>query len=401
MEQYIDKNKDVFINIARDHNIDKDMLLNAFKIVREFIINRQLILFGGLAIDYALRLKGSYIYSVNELPDYDCLSSRSVDDAYDLAEILHNTGFENVKVIRAKHISTMRVRINLITVIDIGYCPDIYYKKYKTLLYDGIKIVHPDIQKLDLHKAFCFPLNNAPMEDIFHRWKKDLYRFNLLDKYYPIIKPKKLKINLSYKEFILPFHFNDKRYAFHGFAAYALLYKKLSESVNIKHLPKIDILFTSINTCSLELPIEDDKIAFVTSKENIWKDSILYSNILEIIPEHCKDTIIIYFIDMLSITNIDQLQIVNIQYILLYFLFYYNFGDDKYKDIYQLFYYSTLQMVEIADTLVYPSLQYLGNEPKYIPQTNNDQLPINYNPYKIGTRKTFDYSIFKVSGEVI
>lgn len=46
----------------------------ALEVVREFIIKKKLILYGGIAIDYALHLKGSSIYPEGERPDFDMFS---------------------------------------------------------------------------------------------------------------------------------------------------------------------------------------------------------------------------------------------------------------------------------------------------------------------------------------
>ena len=37
-----------------------------------------------------------------------------------------------------------------------------------------------------MHLAFCFPYNNPPREDVFNRFGKDLSRFRLFQKFYPI-----------------------------------------------------------------------------------------------------------------------------------------------------------------------------------------------------------------------
>lgn len=406
INEYIDNNKDTFINISLEKNIDKDTIIAAHEIVKKFIIDRGLIIFGGLAIDYALKIKGSYIYSANELPDYDCLSKRNVDDAYDLGDILYNIGFENVKVIKAKHVETMRVRVNLITVIDIGYSPYIYFEKYKTLKYNDMNILHPDMQRLDLHKAFCFPLSNPPMEDIFHRWEKDIKRFNLFEKYYPI-KISKIKINTKKKKYTLPISIYDKKYATHGFMAYALFCKEILKYIDKKKLDNVillDINYITEKECSVDMPIDENYI-FVTDTSN--KTESTYYTILGLIPEsYIKDNISIFFVDMLSIVNIDNIQVVSIQYLLLYFLFYANFDNDMdNRKIYKNFYLYTLQLITLAEDLnnleqFMPSLTYLGNEPLFIPQ-NDPNLPVNYNPDKIGTRQIFDYSNYKISGEKI
>lgn len=174
---------------AQRRDADKTMLDRALEIVRRFIIDRRLILFGGLAVDYALRLRGAQLYPDDERPDFDFLSPRSVDDAYDLADILARAGFANVGVVRAIHVQTCKVRTDFVWVADIGYCPPDVLESIPCLEYQGIRFVHPDYQRMDQHLALCFPYQGAPREDIFNRWKKDTTRFNLYERYYPVEAP--------------------------------------------------------------------------------------------------------------------------------------------------------------------------------------------------------------------
>lgn len=399
IDKYVLQNEELLKSIIRDRDKDKDMIINAHKIVRQFIINRKLIIFGGLAIDYALRLKGSSIYYDDDLPDYDCRSCRSVDDAYDLGEILNDAGFENVKVIRAKHAETMRVRIDLITVADIGYIPDKYFKQYKYLTYNQLRILHPDIQRLDLHIAFCFPLNNAPMEDIFHRWEKDFNRFNLYEKYYPIKEN-----NMSYKIKNYSFDLPDvPLFAFHGFAAFALFRKEVSKYPNIESQLNIPLLYINItgNKCKLDIPVSDHTLHLTTSEEYIT-DINRFNNILDILPTHTlSNNVCMYYVNLLSITTIDNFNVVNVQYLLMWLLFHYNFSDNiSDRQIYGNFYIYTLQMVDKL-AIFNPTLSFLGAEKEYKPLLQNNNYPINYTPSKTGTRHQFNYSNFTMSGEKV
>lgn len=402
----IEKNEEQLKWIAQDRNKDKDTILNAQKIVKQFIIDRKLVIFGGLAIDYALRLKGSSIYYDQDLPDYDCVSYKNVDDAYDLGEILTSAGFDNVKVIRAKHVETMRVRVNLITVADIGYIPKKYFDQYKYLKYDQLHILHPDIQRIDLHRAFCYPLNNAPMEDIFHRWEKDLHRFNLYEKFYPI---KENKVSAIEKESV--FDLPDIEYAFSGFAAYALFRKELLKHVDIDNILKIDLEFIGKKKVKIILPINESNLHLVTNENTDEMVGKHYHPILGIIPKSVQDkNVCIYNVNMLSIVKIDNIKVVNIQYLLMWLLFNYNFNDNiDDRPIYGTYYLHTLQMISIAGSALAnrknnpfnPSLIFLGEEIQYEPiLSQNPNLPVNYTPSKVGTRQVFDYSNFPMSGEV-
>ena len=67
--------------VAEKRDVDGALLDRALEIVRAFIVERGLVLYGGTAIDRALRLKGSKLYPDEERPDYDVYSPRNVDDA--------------------------------------------------------------------------------------------------------------------------------------------------------------------------------------------------------------------------------------------------------------------------------------------------------------------------------
>jgi hypothetical protein len=412
---YIEDNREMLTMIPIEFNKDKDMITNAQNIVKNFIIDRKLIIFGGTAIDYALRLKGSSIYYDYELPDYDILSSDSVNDSYDLSEILYKSGFENVKVIRAIHVGTMRVRVNLISVADIRYIPVKYFSSIKYLEYDQMRILHPDIQRLDLHKSLCFPMNNAPREDIFNRWERDIKRFNLYELYYPI-KKNKDNSKLSTKTYTLLDNYRSDLYAFHGFAAFAIYRRELSQYIELRHIPQVEIQFNN-NKCELTSPT--DVIELVTNEELEWH----YHPILNIIPKkHIKDNnVIYYYTELLSINKINDKQVVTIQYLLLYFLFYYIFGNESEKDMYKNYYLYTLELIELSESQYntelkksinknknkesssgkvnpfLPGIDFLGKRPEF--KMIRTMFPVNYTPSKTGTRQVFDYNLFKLSGE--
>ena len=48
----------------------------ALDIVKKFILKKNLILYGGMALDFSFQLKGSFLYdpSLNMIPDYDSYS---------------------------------------------------------------------------------------------------------------------------------------------------------------------------------------------------------------------------------------------------------------------------------------------------------------------------------------
>jgi hypothetical protein len=302
-------------------------ILDAIEIIKEFIKSRKLIIYGGTAIDYALRLHGDHIYSDDQLqvPDLDMYSNNSIDDAYDLADILYKKGFENVRAIRAVYVRTTRVDLggnNFLA--DISYIPPGI--DLPTLNYEGMAIIHPDYQKLDMHWALSFPLSSAPNEAIFTRAKKDIERYNKLNKYFHVGSGLKTKGNaLELKP--VKISLNYMKYVFTGFSAYSIICKIMNE----KHAVSFDdnMKYYSIeNSCEI---VHTNPIEVIKSHE--LKDSECYSKYINLLPMRyvAKDTvngidIIIHNIHNKRIAahtvtiGSHKLKITNVSYILLMFL---------------------------------------------------------------------------------
>lgn len=250
IEKHVKAHEEQFKILAQKRNTDAAMQDRALEIVRNFIIERKLIVFGGLGIDLALRVKGGRIYADEELPDYDCLSPNSVEDAYDLADILHKNGFWNISAIRAIHVQTMRVRTDFISVADVGYAPKDVYESLPFIVWNGMRVIHPNYQRLDMHLSFCYPYDGAPRESVFHRWKKDLKRFNEVEKYYPInsrntINDQSLPQLVKVSAQLPPVGKVGKpiiaKFAIHGFAAYGLLRDALAEFIETTGVKNIQV----------------------------------------------------------------------------------------------------------------------------------------------------------------
>ena len=159
----------------------------ALEITKEFILSKGLIMTGGMAIDMALRLKGNRLYSDSKQVDYDLYSTDNINDAYELGSILCKHEYKNVSCINAIHLKTMAVRVDFINIADFTYCPSEVLKRIPILVYNKFKIVHPHWQMIDQHSALSFPYTNPGREVIFQRWSKDMTRYDLLYKHYPVI----------------------------------------------------------------------------------------------------------------------------------------------------------------------------------------------------------------------
>ena len=178
-------NKDLAETIIFKHDFQKETMESVFKVVEAFLKRHKRILVGGMAIDMALRLKGTQLYPDDAFPDYDFYSPEFHCDAYDLGNELVSKS-KGISVIQAFHVSTMKVRVNFQEAADITYIPKAIYDVIPTLKYKGFTIVHPHFQMIDQHRSLSLPYEKPPLETILGRWKKDIIRYDLLNKYYPV-----------------------------------------------------------------------------------------------------------------------------------------------------------------------------------------------------------------------
>jgi len=362
--------------VAQRRDIDGPMIDRAIDIVKKFIIERNLILFGGQAIDYALRLKGTQIYPDDQRPDLDFLSTNSVDDAYDLADILQNAGFESVGAIRGIHVQTMRVRTDYHFVADIGYAPEEVFKTLPTFEYQGMRVVHPDYQRMDMHLAFCYPFNNPPREDVFHRWKKDLKRFNIYEEFYPIRGAESEIITGGRStrvtaKLAVPIIGSAQKLtvALHGFAAYSILRSSLDEFASALNAeieiaaPTLELTFPDSRSFSIETP--EGKVAHIASPDpdSVFEGKVQwYDPYMDIYPETAKSGSLVVMSTrgrllaasvMAAPTNTSaQIRVVSPQYLLLWLLFEaHRAGPGKVRGIYRTYYNHTLEILRAAETV--------------------------------------------------
>jgi hypothetical protein len=379
--------------VAQRRDADGPAVDRALEIVRQFILDRGLILFGGLAIDYALRLKGARLYPDGERPDFDFLSPRAVDDAYDLADILQRAGFEGVGAIRAIHVQTMRVRTSFVYVADIGYVPREVFDALPTIEYQGMRVMHPDFQRLDQLLAFCFPFSNPPREDIFHRWRKDLRRFNLLNSHYPTAPGQAVGMTstkmLSGQSAIpLVGDATCLLVALHGFAAYCVLRRSLDDLADALSAPlttgapRLTLTFSSETSFVVEAPTGHGPPVVVSPvPEKVvagQADVQWYDPYMDLVPESVASRSLTVlstrgrllstavasaapFVDYMPAQR-PQLLVASPQYLMLYFLSEAHRAErDADRSVYLSYYHHTFSMVQSAEALFADAIAKAGD----------------------------------------
>jgi len=175
-------------NLLIIHDPNSQNLMKGLEIVKKYIIREKLILTGGMAIDFALRLHKKKLYDDDAIPDYDFITPHHWIDAYEIAQWLSRIGMKEISVINAMHPTTMKIRLNFVGIADITYNPENIFKNIPQLNYHGFNFVHPHYQFIDQHRALSMGYEKLEMgwPVAPDRWKKDMTRYDILWAEYPL-----------------------------------------------------------------------------------------------------------------------------------------------------------------------------------------------------------------------
>lgn len=343
------------------------------EIVARFVRDKKRILTGGVAIDFAMRAKGTQLYPDEMLafPDYDFVTPESVADSQDIADILYEEKLPNVSAIRAMHVQTRRTRIDNRTVADATYMPPDIYAKVPYIEYDGFRIVAPTYQRMDQHLALSRPFLGTPTESVFNRYKKDVERFNMLDEYYPIEVPdvKIAPIACSTVADYFP-KFGGHDATVHGHAAYAVLYETVLHELGVDQLDGVVAMRAKIESGQLKYDAATPELQLLieqTDDKDRPKTAHTYRPLLDLIPESWRLDVVaetsqrpsmrteIWRYDGMLIpvgtghVGDQEIIVPSVQNILLFMLTKYFFGEHD-NDVHLVLYKSLLRMLEHVET---------------------------------------------------
>ena len=365
-------------------------------IVKQFVIDRKLVMVGGMAIDYCLRQKGDMIYddtNVNSiLPDWDFFSPNHIKDAYELANLLYVLGYsrdssgETIRKVdanRAIHISTIKVRLYYEGVADVTFIHPTIFARLPIIEINGLRVIHPNWQTLNIHLMLSYPIKGPPREAIFHRLQKDVSRGYKLMTLFPVKQeytPIDHKIT-PFPEFykqggkgvgeLLLDQPNRRTLVAYGFLAYNCIVQYFNQIFPDSASGILAEKLTSVGFTSL-----NDTVEFIASKSiynkfvetysvgatryNGFIDYILpYTSIKQSLAEvdgsskSVDVTINVYELahDIIPysklVINNETFLLPSVHYILLYFLYKYNLADtDTIKNTYGYYYNSLLTICQ-------------------------------------------------------
>jgi len=174
--------------IYYSHNHLKEQIKIALNVIKEYIINNNLLIVGGTAIDYALKLKNDTLYNdLYQVPDFDIISPNNIEHANNIGKMLCEMEYKNISIVPAIHHTTVRVQLLGFTLFDSTFIPENIYNKIPYLQYKEYKFVDPNFQKINQYLSLSLLYKiTGPSYNILNRFKKDVQRLDLLNKYYNI-----------------------------------------------------------------------------------------------------------------------------------------------------------------------------------------------------------------------
>lgn len=158
------------------------VMKDIISVLEKFIRDKNLVCYGGTAINNILPPVDQFYNRDLEIPDYDFFSPNAMNDAKALADIYFNQGFSDVEAKAGVHYGTYKVFVNFFQIADITQLDSKLFSSLKknAIIKDGIRYSPPNFLRMAMYLEL-----SRPGGDIT-RWEKVLKRLNLLNKNYPL-----------------------------------------------------------------------------------------------------------------------------------------------------------------------------------------------------------------------
>jgi hypothetical protein len=163
-------------------NVNSDEVKQIISTVEDFLKKKNLICYGGTAINNILPQADQFYNKDIEIPDYDFFTPNALEDAKELANIYYKKGFTDVEAKSGQHHGTYKVFVNYIPVADITQTPKEIFSTLKkdAIRVGGILYAPPNFLRMSMYLELSRPAGDVS------RWEKVLKRLTVLNKNYPV-----------------------------------------------------------------------------------------------------------------------------------------------------------------------------------------------------------------------
>ena len=162
--------------------VHSDDIQKIIEIVEMFIKKKDVICYGGTAINNILPSDDQFYNKDVEIPDYDFFTKNALEDAKELSDIYFKAGYTDVEAKSGQHYGTYKVFVNYIPVADITNISKEIYTALKkdSIRIGGILYASPNFLRMGMYLELSRPAGDTS------RWEKVLKRLSLLNKNYPL-----------------------------------------------------------------------------------------------------------------------------------------------------------------------------------------------------------------------
>jgi len=153
------------------------------KLIFQFITERKLIIYGGTAMNDAIKAKDptQAFYDRYTFGDVEAYSTNAYHDTMDLADRIQKAGFQDVFAKLAVHDGTYTIFANGVGYCDFTYVPPVVYRKVACFSLGGLRYVHPHFALIDQLRIINQPLTTGSF-----RWCKVWNRMFRILRLYPL-----------------------------------------------------------------------------------------------------------------------------------------------------------------------------------------------------------------------
>ena len=268
--------------------VNSEDIQKIINVVEDFLKTKNLICYGGTAINSILPESDQFYNKDIEIPDYDFFSFNALEDAKELADIYYKKGFTDVEAKAGQHHGTYKVFVNYIPVADISQIPKEIFNALKkdSIRVAGILYAPPNFLRMSMYLELSRPAGDIS------RWEKVLKRLTLLNKNYPLthincndVDFQRNMVNKEHEDQIYEnvknTFINQGVVFFGGFAI--TLYSQYMPKKLQKHLEKIADFDVLSNDPETTAEIVKERLKDIGVKNTTI---IKHESVGEIIPEH-------------------------------------------------------------------------------------------------------------------
>ena len=142
--------------------INSEEIKKIIKIVEDFIKRKNLICYGGTAINNILPVEDQFYDKDVELPDYDFFTVDALEDAKELADVYYKEGFVDVEAKAGQHHGTYKVYVNYIPIADLTLLPKGIYDALKkdAIRVGGMLYTPPNYLRMSMYLELSRPVGD-------------------------------------------------------------------------------------------------------------------------------------------------------------------------------------------------------------------------------------------------